>query len=89
MKIILKIRYFKYCNDRIDISEEINSNNSKKCMISNYLFFDHGFKFEDYVCNGYHGLTILRVNISDIAIITIIVVLFILLANHWFYSWLI
>ena len=41
--------------NRIDISERIDlakSNNSKKCMISHYWFFNHGFKFEDSVCNG-------------------------------------
>ena len=32
---------------------------------------NHGFKFQDSVCNGCHDLTMLSVNISDIAIITI------------------
>ena len=32
---------------------------------------NHGFKFQDSVCNGCHNLTMLSVNISDIAIITI------------------
>ena len=49
------------------------------------LVFNHGFNFQDYGCYGYHDLTILSVNISDIAIITvknlIMVVLFITLAN--------
>ena len=44
-----------------------------------------GFNFQDYVCNGCHDLTMLSVNISDIAIITakllIIIVLFITLPN--------
>ena len=60
--------------DRIHISKEIDlvkSNNSKECMICHYFFFDHGFKFQDYVCNGCHDLTMLSVNISDIAIITV------------------
>ena len=60
--------------DRIDISEGIDlakSNNSKECMICHYWFFNHGFKFQDSVCNGCHDLTMLSVNISDIAIITI------------------
>ena len=39
-------------------------------MICHYLFFNHGFKFQDYVCNGCHDLSLLRLNISDIAIIT-------------------
>ena len=63
------------------------SNNSKECMICHYFFSNHGFKFQDSVCNGCHDLTMLRLNISDIAIITVknvdqkIVVLFITLAN--------
>ena len=55
-------------------------------MICHNFFFNLGFKFQDYVCNGCHDLTMLSVNTSDIAIITIIkiliiVVLFITLAN--------
>ena len=40
-------------------------------MTCHYWFFNHGFKFQDYVCNGCHDLTMLSVNISDIAIITV------------------
>ena len=54
--------------DRIDVAKSSNSN---KCMTFNYLFFNHGFEFQDSICNGYHGLTMLSVNISDIVIITI------------------
>ena len=60
--------------DRIDISEGIDpakSNDNKECMICHYWFFNHEFKFQDYVCNGCHNLTMLCLNISDIAIITI------------------
>ena len=76
--------------DTKDISKWINlvkSNNSKECVICHYFFSNHGFKFQDSVCNGCHDLTMLRLNISDIAIITVknvdqkIVVLFITLAN--------
>ena len=36
------------------------------------LFFsNHGFKFQDYVCNGCHDLAIVSVNISDIPIVTV------------------
>ena len=35
------------------------------------LLCNQGFKFQDSVCNGCHGLTMLSVNISDIAIMTI------------------
>ena len=40
-------------------------------MIFHYWFFDHGFKFQDSLCNGRHDLTMLSVNINDIAITTI------------------
>ena len=40
-------------------------------MICRYWFFNHGLKFQDFVCNGCHNLTMLIVNISYIAIITI------------------
>ena len=35
------------------------------------VFFNHGFKLQDSACNGCHDLTMLSVNISDIAIITV------------------
>ena len=60
--------------DRIDISERtdlLKSNNSKDCMSWRYWFFNHGFEFQDSVFNGCYDLTILSVNISYIAIITI------------------
>ena len=48
-------------DDRIDISEVIDldkSNNSKLCMICHYWFFNHGFKYQDSVCNGCHDLDV-------------------------------
>ena len=59
--------------DRIDISEGIDltkSNESKERMIFHYWCFDHGFKFQDHVCNDCRDL-MLCLNISDIAIITV------------------
>ena len=67
---ILLILYY----DRIDISkgnDPTKSNKCRECMICHYFFFNHGFKFQDYVCNGCHDLAMLSVNISDIAIITV------------------
>ena len=40
-------------------------------MICHYWFFNHGFKFQDSVSNGCHDLTILCLNIRNIAIITV------------------
>ena len=60
--------------NRIDIAEgndPTESNKNKECMICHYWFFNHGFKFQDSVCNGWHTLTILIVNIRNIAIIII------------------
>ena len=78
-----------YCG-RIDISEGIDlakSKNSKECMICHYWFLNHGFEFQDYVCNFCHDLTMLYVNISNVTHcisllkMLITVVLFITLAN--------
>ena len=61
-------------HDKIDTSERIDptkSNKSKEWMICHYCFFNHRFKFKDSVYNDCHDLTILFLNISDIAIITV------------------
>ena len=60
--------------DRIDISEGIGptkSNKSRECVICHYCVFQHVFKFQDYVCNVCHDLTMLSANINDIAIVTV------------------
>ena len=62
------------CYDRIDISGGIDppkNTRRRECMICHYWLFNHGFKFQDSVCNGCHDLTMLSVSISDIAIITV------------------
>ena len=62
-----------YCN-RTDINEVIHptkSNNSKECMVFHYWFFNHGFKFQDSVCNNCHDWTMLCLNVSDISLITV------------------
>ena len=60
--------------DKIDISEGIDvakSNNSEECMICHYWCFNHGFKFQDSICNDCHDLTMLSVNISDVTIVPV------------------
>ena len=45
--------------DRIDISEGIyptKRKRSKEFVIFHYCLFNHGFKFQDSVCNGCHNL---------------------------------
>ena len=71
---LLKIRYYKCYYDRIDISEGIDptkSKRSKECIICHYWFFNHGFKFQDSVCNDCHNLPMLNLNIRNIVIITV------------------
>ena len=49
--------------DRIDISEGIDptkSNRSKECAICHYWFFNHGFVFQDSVCNSCSNLKMIR-----------------------------
>ena len=72
----------------IDLSEGIDiakSNYSKEFMVCHYWFLYHEFKLQNFVCNGCHDLTMLCLNISDIAIITVINVgyccIFMALAN--------
>ena len=58
-------------HDRIAVRKGIDlakTNNSKECMICHYWSCNRGFEFQDYICNGYHDLTIFCLNISDIAI---------------------
>ena len=47
------------------------SQNIKEYIICSYWFFNHEFKFPDSVCNDCYDLTILCLNISDIAIIAV------------------
>ena len=60
---------------RIDVSEGIDINKtseSKKSNICHYWYFlNKRFKFQPNVCNGYHHLVILSMNLSGIAILNI------------------
>ena len=64
--------------DRIDLGkgkDVAKSNNGKECMVCQYWLSDHDQfqinKFQNSVCNGCHDLTILCLNFSDIAIVTV------------------
>ena len=60
--------------NRIVFPESIDvniSNNSKECMIIHYWIFNHGFKLQDYVCNGCHDWKMQCLRSSDITIITV------------------
>ena len=60
--------------ERTDIREGTDhpkNNNSKECMICHYWFLNHAIKFQHSICNDCRMLTLLSVNISDTAIITL------------------
>ena len=61
--------------DRISISEEIFVNNttaSKECDICHYCYFlNKEFTFQQFVCNGCHGVIMMSMNLSSIAFLNI------------------
>ena len=61
--------------ERIDISEvlDINkSNKSKECIICHYWYFkDTGYKFETYVCNKCHDISMIAYELEDIAMMNV------------------
>ena len=58
--------------ERIDISEGIDVNKtnlSKECDICHYWYFkDVGFKYEKYLCNGYHDLMEKAMSFNNVVI---------------------
>ena len=49
--------------NRIDVSEGIDinkTNKSKECMLCRYWYFkDLGYKFQPFVCNGCHAVSMM------------------------------
>ena len=64
--------------DRIDVSEGIDVNKksaSKECDICHYWYFlNWSFKFQPNVCNRCHGLLMMSLILSDIAILNILII---------------
>ena len=61
--------------EKIDISEGIDVNKtnlSKECDICHDWYFkDIGFKYEPYLCNGYHDLIQKVIGFNNIAVVYI------------------
>ena len=59
--------------DRIDVSKVIDINKtseSKECMLSHYRYFkDISFKFQPYLCNGYHAVSMMAYELKYIPIL--------------------
>ena len=57
--------------EKIDASEGIDVNKtslSKECELCHYWFFKNiGFKFQEHVCNGCHGLLIMAYGLENVA----------------------
>ena len=61
--------------ERIDVSEGIDlnqSDKSKECMICHYWNFkDISYKYEPYVCNQCHDLSMMNYDLNDFMILNI------------------
>ena len=61
--------------DRSNVSEGINVNKAnelKECDVCHYChFLNKGSKFQTYVCNGWHNISLVFINLDDIAILKI------------------
>ena len=61
--------------ERIGVSEGINvtkTSASKECDICHYCYFlNYSFKFQPNVCNRYHNLLMMSMNLNDIAILNV------------------
>ena len=61
--------------ERIDVSEGIDlnkSDKSKECMICHYWYFkDIGYKYEPYVCNRSHDLSMVVYDLNNFMILNI------------------
>ena len=59
--------------DRIDVSEGIRINEiseSKECMLCHCWYFkDINFKFQPYLCNGCHAVSMMAHELKNIAIL--------------------
>ena len=55
--------------DRIDVSEGLDVNEtsaSRECNICHYWYFlNYSFKFQPNVCNRYHNLLMMSINLSN------------------------
>ena len=61
--------------DRIDVSEGIDTNKtsaSKECDICYYWYFkDVGFKYEPYICNGCHDISMMAYELKNIVMLNV------------------
>ena len=60
--------------DRIDVSEGIDINKtskSKERMLCHYWYFkDNGYRFQPYLCNGCHAVSVIAYSLENTAILS-------------------
>ena len=44
---------------------------SKECMICHYWYFSDRFKYQPYVCNGFHNFSMTVQSLSNFFIVTV------------------
>ena len=73
MSVCINYKVLQY--ERIDASERIDlnkSDKSKECMICHYWYFkDIGYKYEPYVCNRCHDLSMVVYDLKGFMILNI------------------
>ena len=60
--------------DRIEFSKGIDvikTNESKECDMCHYRYFLKRFKFQSYICNRYHDLLMISMNLGVIVILKV------------------
>ena len=61
--------------NRVDVSEgtDINKTSaSKECMLCHYWYFKvAGYKFQPYLCNGCHAVSMMAYELENIAILNV------------------
>ena len=58
--------------EKIDKSKGVKKQSgSKECMICHYWYFSDGFKYQPYVCSGFHNFSMTVQNLIDFFIVTV------------------
>ena len=60
-----------YDRDHVIKGTGTDGNNSKECIICHFQLVIHGFKFQNFVLNDCHDLTVLCLNLGNVTIITV------------------
>ena len=66
------VNYKMLVYERIDISDGVETNNSKECMFCHYWYFlDKDFTYGPYLCDGCYNIMQKSIDLKNIAIVHI------------------